>query len=310
MFSHPVEWVAFGAFVLLLLVLDLGVFNRKTHVIHFREALLWSLFWISISMLFNGWVYLDRGPEDAVAFFTGYLIEKSLSVDNLFVFVLIFKALHTPAKYQHRVLYWGIVGAFAMRAAFIFAGIAAIQAFHWTVYIFGAFLVVTGAKLAFQVEKEVRPEQNPVLRFAKRFIPVAEADTSAHFFVRLNRSLHATPLFVALLLLETTDLIFATDSIPAILAISTDPYIVFTSNVFAILGLRSLYFALAGIMDMFHYLKYGLSLILMFVGMKMLLVDVYKVPVSLALGVVAGILGTAVLASVVRIRRQLARDSK
>jgi tellurite resistance protein TerC len=305
MLDHPVEWAVFTAFVLVMLALDLGVFHRKAHVVRFREALLWSVFWVSLALLFAVWVYHDLGSELALQFLTGYLIEQSLSVDNLFVFVLIFQTLKTPALYQHRILFWGIIGAFVMRAVFIIAGVALIRHFSWTIYVFGAFLIYTGVKLSFHVEQEVHPEQNPVLKFFQRFFPVTHEVEDGRFFVRLNGKLHATALFVALILVETTDLIFATDSIPAILAISQDPFIVYTSNVFAILGLRSLYFALSGVMDMFRYLKYGLSVVLVFVGAKMLVSGWYHVPILVALGVVAGILAVSIVASLLPIRRRL-----
>jgi tellurite resistance protein TerC len=305
MFDHPAWWVGFSVFVLAVLALDLGVFHRKAHVVRFREAMLWSVIWVLLALAFAVWVYTEMGSEQALQFVTGYLIEQSLSVDNLFVFVLIFSTLKTPPLYQHRVLFWGILGAFVMRAIFIFAGVALIRQFHWMVYVFGAFLVYTGTKLAFHVEEEVHPEHNPVLRFFQRFFPVTHAADDGSFFRRVEGKLYATSLFVALVLVETTDLIFATDSIPAILAISQDPFIVYTSNVFAILGLRSLYFALSGIMDMFRYLKYGLSVVLVFVGAKMLLSAWFQIPILLALGVVAGILGTSILASMMTVEKRV-----
>ncbi|HEX7926899.1 MAG TPA: TerC family protein [bacterium] len=299
MIDHPAEWAGFTAFVLVMLALDLGVFHRKAHVVRFREAILWTLFWISLAVLFAVWVYFEQGGEPALQFITGYLIEQSLSVDNLFVFVLIFTTLKTPPLYQHRILFWGILGAFVMRAIFIFAGVALIRQFQWMIYVFGAFLVYTGARLAFHEDKELKPEENPVLKFFRRFFPVTHLTDGGRFFIKVDGKLHATSFFVALILVETTDLIFATDSIPAILAISQDPFIVYTSNVFAILGLRSMYFALSGIMEMFRYLKYGLSVVLVFVGAKMLLSAWYHIPIVLALGVVAGILTVSVLASLI-----------
>ncbi len=305
MFNHPAQWAGFTVFVLVMLALDLGVFHRKAHVVRFREAILWSCFWVALALLFMGWIYYEQDAEPALQFITGYLIEQSLSVDNLFVFVLIFQTLNTPPLYQHRILFWGILGAFLMRAVFIFAGVALIQQFHWMVYVFGAFLVFTGTRLAFHVEQELHPEHNPVLRFFQRWFPVTHHVANGHFFLRIDGKLHATSLFVALILLETTDLIFATDSIPAVLAISRDPFIVYTSNVFAILGLRSMYFALSGIIDMFRYLKYGLSVVLIFVGAKMLISAWYAIPILLALGVVAGILATAILASLLPLRHRV-----
>ena len=302
--SSPVlVWVAFNVFVLAMLALDLGVFHRKAHEVRLREALIWSAVWIGLALLFNVGVYFWRGSETALQFLTGYVIEKSLSVDNIFVFLMIFSYFRVPALYQHKVLFWGILGALIMRAIFIAAGVALIQKFHWVIYIFGAFLILTGIKMAWQKDKEIHPERNPVVRLFRRLMPVTDRYEGDHFFVRKNQEWLATPLFVVLLLVETTDLIFAVDSIPAILAITLDPFIVYTSNVFAILGLRALYFALAGIMQLFHYLHYGLSAILVFVGVKMMLVDVYKIPVAIALGVIAGILLISVVLSAVRPRR-------
>ena len=301
--SSPVLlWVAFNVFVLAMLALHLGVFHRKAHEVRLREALIWSAVWIGLALLFNVGVYFWRGSETALQFLTGYLIEKSLSVDNIFVFLMLFSYFRVPAAYQHKVLFWGILGALIMRAIFIAAGIALIQKFHWVIYIFGAFLILTGIKMAWQKGKEIHPERNPVLRLFRRLMPVTDGYEEDRFFIRRNGRRFATPLFVVLLLVETTDLIFAVDSIPAILAITLDPFIVYTSNVFAILGLRALYFALAGIMQLFHYLHYGLSGILVFVGLKMMLADVYKIPVGIALAVVAGILVVSVVCSVLRPR--------
>ncbi len=297
-------WIGFNVFVLAMLALDLGVFHRKAHVIKIKEALAWSAFWIALALLFNVGVYFWSGPQTALEFLTGYLLEKSLSVDNIFVFLLIFSYFRVPALYQHKVLFWGILGALIMRAVFIAAGITLIQQFHWVIYVFGAFLIFTGIKMALQKDKEIHPEKNPIIKLFRRLMPVTkEFDEKSRFFVRQGGILHATPLFVALLVVETTDVIFAVDSIPAILAITHDPFIVYTSNVFAILGLRALYFALAGIMQMFHYLHYGLSAILVFVGAKMLLADIYKIPIVVALAVIAGILFLSVIASILRPRR-------
>ena len=293
-------WIAFALFVLAMLALDLGVFHRRAHVIELREALGWSAFWIALAVLFNVGVYVWFGPTAALEFLTGYLIEKSLSMDNIFVFVLIFSYFRVPPLYQHKVLFWGILGALIMRFLFVLAGVTLIQKFHWTIYVFGALLIVTGARMAREKEKEIHPERNPVIRLARRLIPITRDYVDGRFFVRkLGRTL-ATPLFIVVLVVETTDLVFAVDSIPAILAITRDPFIVYTSNVFAILGLRALYFALAGLMRIFHYLHYGLSVILVFVGVKMLLSDVYKIPIGLALGVVAGILAFSILLSILR----------
>jgi tellurite resistance protein TerC len=315
-------WVGFNLFVLGLLALDLGVFHRKAHAVSVREATIWSVVWISLSMLFNLGIYFfwhDLVPtsaysngEAALAFFTGYLIEKSLSVDNIFVFVLIFSYFSVPPKYQHRVLFWGILGALVMRAILILVGAALIKEFHWIIWIFGAFLIFTGIRMAFHKNEELHPEDNPLVKVVKRFMPVTHEYRGASFFVREAGQLMATPLLLVLLIVESTDLVFAVDSIPAIFAVTEDPFIVYTSNVFAILGLRSLYFLLAGVMDKFHYLKLGLSAVLTFVGVKMLMPDLselitgvsYKIPTLLSLGVVAAILVVAVVASLLRARRQ------
>jgi tellurite resistance protein TerC len=291
-------WVAFNIFVFAMLALDLGFFHRKAHVIKIKEALLWSGAWIALALLFNLGIYFFRGSETALEFLTGYLIEKSLSVDNIFVFLLIFSYFGVPSLYQHKVLFWGILGALIMRALFIVAGITLIEKFHWTIYIFGAFLILIGIKMALQKERRLRPERNPALKLFRRWVPVTEEYVEGKFFVRRLGHSFATPLLIVLIVVETTDIIFAVDSIPAILAITLDPFIVYTSNVFAILGLRALYFALAGIMELFHHLHYGLSAVLVFVGIKMLLSDLYKIPVSVALSVVAGILLISVVTSI------------
>lgn len=298
-------WILFNLFVLAMLALDLGVFHRKVHVVRLKEALGWSVVWISLALLFNLLIYFWLGPETALQFLAGYIIEKSLSVDNLFVFLLIFSYFSVPSVYQHKILFWGILGALIMRAIFIAAGITLIEKFHWMIYLFGGFLIITGIKMAFQKDKELHPETNPVLRLFRRFVPVTDQYHHDHFFVLKEGKRWATPLFVVLLLIETTDVIFAVDSIPAILAVTRDPFIVYTSNVFAILGLRALYFALAGIMQLFHYLHYGLSLILVFVGTKMLISDIYKVPIGIALAVIAGILIVSVVASILRPRPEV-----
>ncbi len=273
-----------------MLTLDLGVFHRKAHSVGFREAFTWTGVWIFLALLFNVGVYHWFGSQAAVEFLTGYLIEKSLSVDNIFVILMIFTYFRVPPQYQHKVLFWGILGALLMRAAFIFAGVALIQKYHWIVYLFGAFLVITGIKTALPKEKELSLETNLFLRLFRRVIPSTPRYHGSHFTETVKGKRVATPLFAALIMVETTDLIFAVDSIPAILAISSDPFIVYTSNVFAILGLRSLYFAVAGLMGYFRFLQYGLAGILVFVGTKMLISDFYKVPVPIALGTVLGIL--------------------
>jgi len=290
-------WGGFIAFILGMLVLDLKVLQRDHHEIKIREALLWTFFWIAISLIFNVGVFLFAGSEKGLEFLTGYLIEKSLSVDNIFVFILIFSYFKIPARYQHKVLFWGILGALVMRAAFIFAGVALLSRLHWVIYIFGAFLVFIGIRMAFEKDKEVHPEKNPVLLLFRRFLPIAPDDGSDRFFRRVGGRLFATALFVVLIVIETTDVVFAVDSIPAILSITRDPFIVFTSNVFAILGLRALYFALAGIMKLFSYLHYGLAAILVFVGAKMLIADFVEIPVVVALGVVGGVLAISIAAS-------------
>ncbi|NJD52179.1 MAG: TerC family protein [Candidatus Methanoperedens sp.] len=295
-------WIGFIVFVFLMLALDLGVFNRKAHVIKIKEALILSIFWISLAIIFNIGIYFLFGPQKALDFLTGYVIEKALSVDNLFVFLMIFSYFHVPSIYQHKILFWGILGALVMRAIFIAAGITLIEEFHAIIYIFGAFLIITGIKMAFQGDKKIEPEKNPLLRYFRRVMPVTESYEEDKFFVKRAGKYFATPLFIVLLVVESTDLLFAVDSIPAVLAITTDAFIVYTSNVFAILGLRALYFALAGVMPMFYYLNYGLSAILTFVGTKMLISDYYKVPTMVSLGVVAGILIAAVIFSVVRAR--------
>lgn len=304
MSSQILLWIAFNIFVLAMLALDLGVFHRRAHVVKIKEALAWSAFWIALALLFNLVIYFWRGPETALEFLTGYLIEKSLSLDNLFVFLLIFSYFRVPPLYQHKILFWGILGALIMRAVFILTGITLIQEFHWVIYIFGGFLILSGIKMGLQKDKEIHPERNPVLRLFRRFMPVTDSYKDNKFFIKRAGRYLATPLFVVLLVIETTDVIFAVDSIPAILAITLDPFIVYTSNVFAILGLRALYFALAGLMRLFHYLHYGLSAILVFVGVKMLLVNIYKIPVALALAVIASILLISVIASIIRPRRE------
>jgi len=296
--NHLYFWIGFNAFVAVMLVLDLTVFHRKSHKIEFKEALGWSAFWISLAAAFAVLVYFVRGRAASLDFATGYLIEESLSVDNLFVFLLIFRYFKVPSQFQHKVLFWGIIGALVMRFVFIWAGVALINRFHWIIYIFGAFLVYTGLKLLKSDDADVQPDQNPVLRAFRKFMPVTKDYEGGKFFVR-HRGLYATPLFLVLIVIETTDVAFAADSIPAILAITRDPLIVYTSNVFAILGLRSLYFALAGLMDAFHYLHYGLALILSFIGIKMLISNWVHLPTFVALGVVAGVLAISVIASLV-----------
>ena len=302
------KWVLFNLFVVAMLAVDLGVFHRKQHAVALKEALTWSAVWIGLALLFNMGIYFwyqnPSRSHAAVEFFTGYLIEKSLSVDNIFVFLLLFRYFGVEAKFQHEVLFWGILGALTMRAIFIAAGVTLVQKFDWVIYVFGLILILSGVKMALEKGKEVHPERNPVLKLFRRFMPVTKEYVGGKFFVKQAGRTHATPLFVVLLTVETTDLIFAVDSIPAVLAITQDPFIVYTSNVFAILGLRALYFALAGVMDLFHHLHYGLSAILVFVGIKMLLSAVYHIPVTIALAVVAGILVISVLSSLVWPRKR------
>jgi tellurite resistance protein TerC len=296
-------WIGFNAFVVLMLVLDLTVFHRHAHAIKFKEAIGWSIFWIGLAAAFAVLVFYWRGKATSLDFVTGYLIEESLSVDNLFVFLLIFKFFKVPGNFQHKVLFWGILGALVMRFIFIWAGVSLINRFQWIIYIFGGFLVFTGIKLFKQEESDVQPENNPVLRAFRKFMPVTKDYVGGKFFIR-QRGLYATPLFLVLIVIETTDVLFAADSIPAILAITRDPFIVYTSNVFAILGLRSLYFALAGMMELFHYLHYGLAVILTFIGVKMLISNFYHLPTAVALGVVAGVLVVSVAASLVFPKKQ------
>jgi len=298
--SPPVLWIGFNLFVFLMLALDLGVFHRTAHAVKTKEALTWSGVWIALATLFGAGVWHFMGGEKGLEFFTGYLIEKSLSVDNIFVFILVFSSFHIAPKYQHKILFWGILGALVMRAIFIFGGIALIERFHWVIYLFGGFLVFTGIKMALASPKEADLEKSIAVRLARKFFPITTGEHDGRFFVDENGRRHATRFFLALVVIEFTDLIFAVDSIPAILAISQDPFIVYTSNVFAILGLRSLYFALAGMQEKFSYLKYGLAGVLAFVGAKMLIVDFYKIPILVSLGVIFGILAISVVASLRR----------
>ena len=311
-------WVGFNIVVLFLLALDLGVFHRKAHAVSMKEALTWSIIWITLSLLFNLVIYLfwDQmvpnssytNGEAALAFLTGYLIEKSLSVDNIFVFILIFSYFAVPDKYQHRVLFWGILGALIMRGTLILVGSVLLDTFHWIIYVFGAFLVFTGIRMARHQDEELNPEENPVVKFFKRFMPVTENYEDDKFFVRRAGRLFATPLFLVLLVVESTDLVFAVDSIPAIFAVTRDPFIVYTSNVCAILGLRALYFLLANVMHQFEYLKLGLAVVLTFVGVKMLLIDIYKIPVAVSLAVIASVLTVSIVASLIKTRRERVRE--
>jgi tellurite resistance protein TerC len=299
--SHQIIlWTVFGLLIIGLLILDLGVFHKRVHIVKVKEALLWSCGWITLAAIFNLVVWYFLGSQKALEFLTGYLIEESLSVDNLFVFIMIFSYFAVLPIYHHRVLFWGIMGAVIMRAIFIASGTILLNAFHWIVYVFGFFLVITGIKMLLFKEKEIHPEKNFVVRLFKKFVPVCNVYEGQSFFVRKEGKLCATTLFIVLIVVETTDVIFATDSIPAIFAITRDPFIVYTSNIFAILGLRALYFLLAGIMDRFVYLKTGLSFVLSFVGIKMLIADFYKMPILIALGVVATILAGSIIASLLK----------
>jgi tellurite resistance protein TerC len=294
-------WVAFNIFVIFLLMLDLGVFHRKDHAISVKESLVWSVIWIVVALIFNVGVYFWFGAGKAMEFLTCYIVERSLSVDNIFVFILIFSYFRVAAEYQYKILFWGILGALVMRATFIIAGVALIHQFHWLIYVFGALLVFIGAKLAFEKEKEIHPEQNPVLNLLKKFLPITHEHENGKFILKKEAKYFATPLLLVLVVIETTDIVFAVDSIPAALAISLDSFIVYSSNVFAILGLRALYFALAGCMQMFKYLNYGLAIVLSFVGAKMLLTDFFPIPITVSLLIIAGILTVAVVASVVKL---------
>jgi tellurite resistance protein TerC len=294
-------WIGFHVFVFIMLALDLGVFHKHTHKVPVKEAIIWSCVWIFLALLFAVFIYLDKdfGPVKALEFLTGYVIEYSLSVDNIFVFILIFSYFAVNKQYQHKILFWGILGALIMRGIFIFTGVALINRFHWIVIIFGGFLVFTGIKMLFQKETEVDPEKNVVVKFFRRFLPVTKTLHGDKLLITQNGKLYATPLFLVLVIIETSDLIFAVDSIPAILAISKDIFIVYTSNIFAILGLRSLYFALAGIMGYFRYLKVGLAFVLTFVGLKMLSAYFrFEIPIVTSLGIIISILTISILASV------------
>lgn len=293
-------WAGFLALVVVMLVIDLGVFHRQAHEVKLKEALTWSAVWIVLSLIFNGIIWHYMGKVKALEFFTGYLIEKSLSVDNLFVFIMLFGYFKVSPQYQHKVLFWGIIGALVMRAIFIFAGVALLEKFHWLIYIFGGFLIYSGIVMLKPQKENIEPDKNLLVRIFTKFFPVSKEMHGGKFFVRINTRLYATPLFIVLLIVEFTDLIFAVDSIPAILAVSNDTFIIFTSNVFAILGLRALYFALAGITEYFYYLKYGLAAILAFVGSKMILSGFdQKIPIIYSLLIIFSLLALSILASLI-----------
>lgn len=301
MTGHPLIWIGFSFLVLTVLALDLGVFHRKAHAVGFKAALSWTGVWVTLAVLFGVGVWHWAGPQKGLEFFTGYLIEYSLSADNVFVFVLIFSYFAVPPPWQHKVLFWGVLGALVMRLVMIGLGVALITRFGWILYIFGAFLVFTGFKMVFGKSEEIHPERNPVVRWFRKLVPVASAYHGDRFVARVDGRRVATPLLVVLVCIEASDLVFAVDSIPAIFAVTLDPFIVYTSNVFAILGLRSLYFVLAGMVDKFHYLKTGLGVVLAFVGVKMLLTHTsYKINTLPALGVVAGVLAVTIVTSLLR----------
>lgn len=302
-------WIAFGVFMITALSLDLGVFHRKQHVVGMREALFWSVAWIIVALIFNWGIWIFLGGEKALVFLSAYLIERSLSIDNLFVFVLIFSYFRVPPEFQHRVLFWGIVAAAGIRGVFIFAGVTLIAMFHWLIYVFGGFLVFTGIRMATGKDQEVHPEKNPLIRLCRRFMLITDDYESGHFAVRRHHRLYFTPLFVVLLVVETTDVVFAVDSVPAVLAITLDPFLVYSSNMFAILGLRATYFALAGIMRLFHHLHYGLSFVLVFVGVKMLIADFFKIPTAVALAVIAVTVVVSVIASLLAPRPRAVRPA-
>ena len=291
-------WVIFNAVIIVLLMCDLFLFHRKSHEVKVKEALWISAFWIGLAFLFNIFIYHSRGVDSALNFLTAYLVEKALSVDNLFVFLLIFTYFKVPKEYEHKVLFWGVLGAIIMRAAFILFGIALVQQFHWVLYIFGAFLVYTGIRLGLEKDKEINPEDNPIVKFARRLFPVTKEYDADNFFVVKAGKLFVTPLFIVLIAIEATDVIFALDSIPAVIGITTDPFIVYTSNILAILGLRSLYFALSHLMTLFHYLHYGLSFILVFIGVKMLIAGFIHIPIFVSLSIILFTLFITILASI------------
>ncbi len=297
-------WIAFAVIMTVMFVLDLFVFNRKSHEIRFREALAWTVVWVGLAMLFNAGVWYFLGSAKALEFFTGYVIEESLSVDNLFVFIMIFSYFKVPRALQPKILKWGIIGALVMRGIFIMVGIGLIERFHWMVYVFGVILIYTGFKMAFGGDEEVHPENNPMVRLVRRFVPITKRARGDRFFIKRRGIWAATPLFLTLVVVESSDVIFAVDSIPAVLAVTHDPFIVYSSNIFAIMGLRSLYYLLAHVMEMFTHLKLGVSVILAFVGAKMLLSNVVEIPLVLSLGVIIGALTISILASVLLTKKQ------
>lgn len=291
-------WIVFNAFIILMLIVDLYVFNRKPHTITIRESLTWTGVWIVLALIFGAGLYFFMGSGPALDYFTGYLIEKSLSVDNIFVFLLVFTYFGVPAQFQHKVLFWGIFGALVFRLIFIFIGVALIEQFHWVIYIFGAFLIITGIKLGLEKDKEIQPGKNPFLKLLRRFVPITSDFHGPDFFIKKRGRYIATPMVIVLIVIETTDIVFALDSIPAIMAITRDPFIIYSANAFAILGLRALYFALSGVMRLFHYLHYGLSFILVYIGVKMMLEDLIEIPTLVTLGVILITLTLSVIFSI------------
>lgn len=291
-------WTIFSAVIVGLLALDIGVFNRKAHEVSLKESLWWSLFWTVIALLFAIVLYYSSGSEGVMLYLTAYVVERALSMDNLFVFLMIFSYFQVPDRYQHRILFWGIIGALLMRFIFIFAGIAIINKFHWVLYVFGVILIYSGIKMLNDEDEEIEPEKNPVIRLFRKLMPVADNYRGGRFFIKKDLKWYATPMFIVLLVIETSDVIFAVDSIPAVLSISQDTFIVYTSNIMAILGLRALYFALAGIMKIFRFLNYGLAIILSFVGVKMLISGFYTISTSMSLLVICGVLTISILVSI------------
>jgi len=303
--TEPIwAWGVFLLVVLVMLMVDLGVFHRKAHVPSMKEAAIWSAVWIVVALIFNAVVWVWLGHQKALEFFTGYLVEKALSADNIFVFAVLFNYFAVPPEYRHRVLFWGVLGAIVFRLTFILAGTALLKKFHWVIYIFGIIVIISGVKLLMRKEEEIHPERNPVLRLARRFLPITPNYHGQKFFVWLDGKFMATPLMLVLLVVESTDIVFAIDSIPAIFAITRDPFIVFTSNVCAILGLRALYFLLEGMIRLFRYLDEGLAVILIFIGIKMLVSEFYKIPTGFALGVVAAVLAITITLSLMAERRE------
>jgi tellurite resistance protein TerC len=309
--TEPIwAWGVFLLVVIAMLMVDLGVFHRKAHVLSMREATIWSIVWVVVALVFNAIVWVWLGHQKALEFFTGYLVEKALSADNIFVFAVLFNYFAVPPEYRHRVLFWGVLGAIVFRLTFILAGTALLKKFHWVIYIFGIIVIVSGIKLLMRKDGEIDPERNPVLRLARRFLPITPNYHGQKFFVRLNGKFMATPLMLVLLVVESTDIVFAIDSIPAIFAITRDPFIVFTSNVCAILGLRALYFLLEGMIRLFRYLDEGLAVILVFIGIKMLASEFYKIPTWVALGFVAAVLAITIALSLMAERREQVRVGK